>query len=73
MTPSRPRITHNTTRMLADVAKLTVYLTDLGHFAKVNEIMATYFREPYPARAALGVASLPRGARVEVECVLSLA
>jgi reactive intermediate/imine deaminase len=57
---------------LADVAKLSVYLTDLGHFAKVNEIMATYFREPYPARAALGVASLPRGARVEVECVLSL-
>jgi len=57
---------------LADVAKLSVYLTYLGHFAKVNEIMATYFREPYPARAALGVASLPRGARVEVECVLSL-
>jgi len=58
---------------LADVAKLSVFLTDLGHFAKVNEIMATYFREPYPARAALGVASLPRGARVEVECVLILA
>ena len=57
---------------LADVAKLSVFLTDLGHFAKVNEIMATYFSEPYPARAALGVASLPRGARVEVECVLSL-
>jgi reactive intermediate/imine deaminase len=57
---------------LADVAKLSVFLTDLGHFAKVNEIMATYFHEPYPARAALGVASLPRGARVEVECVLSL-
>jgi reactive intermediate/imine deaminase len=57
---------------LADVVKLSVFLTDLGHFAKVNEIMATYFHEPYPARAALGVASLPRGARVEVECVLSL-
>ena len=57
---------------LADVVKLSVFLTDLGHFAKVNEIMATYFREPYPARAALGVASLPRGARVEVECVLML-
>ena len=57
---------------LADVVKLSVYLPDLGHFAKVNEIMATYFREPYPARAALGVASLPRGARVEVECVLML-
>jgi reactive intermediate/imine deaminase len=57
---------------LADVVKLSVFLTDLGHFAKVNEIMATYFHEPYPARAALGVASLPRGARVEVECILSL-
>jgi len=57
---------------LADVVKLSVFLTDLGHFAKVNEIMATYFSEPYPARAALGVASLPRGARVEVECVLML-
>jgi reactive intermediate/imine deaminase len=57
---------------LADVVKLSVFLTDLGHFAKFNEIMATYFGEPYPARAALGVASLPRGARVEVECVLSL-
>jgi reactive intermediate/imine deaminase len=58
---------------LADVVKLSVFLTDLAHFAKVNEIMATYFREPYPARAAVGVASLPRGARVEVECILSLA
>jgi len=57
---------------LADVVKLSVFLTDLVHFAKVNEIMAIYFREPYPARAALGVASLPRGARVEVECVLML-
>jgi reactive intermediate/imine deaminase len=58
---------------LAQAVKLTVFLTDLGHFAKVNEVMATYFREPYPARAAVGVASLPRGARVEVECILSLA
>ena len=57
---------------LADAVKVTVFLTDLGHFAKVNEIMATYCREPYPARAAVGVAQLPRGARVEVECVLSL-
>lgn len=57
---------------LADAVKLSVFLTDMGHFAKVNEVMATYFSEPYPARAALGVASLPRGARVEVECVLSL-
>ena len=58
---------------LDDAVKVTVFLTDLGHFAKVNEIMATYFREPYPARAAIGVAALPRGARFEVECVLSLA
>jgi reactive intermediate/imine deaminase len=56
---------------LADVVKLTVFLTDLGHFAKVNEIMATYFGEPYPARAALQVSALPKGARVEMECVLS--
>jgi reactive intermediate/imine deaminase len=58
---------------LAHAVKLTVFLTDMGHFAKVNEIMATYFAVPYPARAAVGVASLPRGARVEMECILSLA
>jgi reactive intermediate/imine deaminase len=58
---------------LANVVKLNVFLTDLTHFPKVNEIMATYFSEPYPARAAIGVAALPRGARVEMECVLSLA
>ena len=58
---------------LAHVVKLTVFLTDLVHFAKVNEIMATYFSEPYPARAAVGVAQLPKGARVEMECILSLA
>jgi reactive intermediate/imine deaminase len=57
---------------LANVVKLTVFLTDLGHFARVNEIMATCFREPYPARAAVGVAALPRGARVEMECILAL-
>jgi reactive intermediate/imine deaminase len=57
---------------LADVVKLSVFLTDLSHFPKVNEIMATYFSEPYPARAAIGVAALPRNARVEMECVLSL-
>ena len=57
---------------LANVVKVNVFLTDLSHFAKLNEIMAGYFQEPYPARAALGVASLPRGARVEVECILSL-
>lgn len=58
---------------LAHVVKLSVFLTDLSHFPKVNEIMSTYFSEPYPARAAIGVAALPRGARVEMECVLSLA
>ena len=55
---------------LADAVKLNVYLTDLGHFAKVNEIMAGYFVQPYPARAALGVAALPRGALVEADAVL---
>jgi reactive intermediate/imine deaminase len=58
---------------LANAVKLTVFLTDMTQFAKVNEIMATYFAMPYPARAAVGVAALPRGARVEVECILSLA
>ena len=58
---------------LDDVVRVTVYLTDLAHFARVNEIMVTYFREPYPARAAVGVASLPRGALVEVDAVLHLA
>ncbi len=56
----------------ASVAKVTVFLTDLAHFGKVNEIMATYFERPYPARAAVGVAQLPRGARVEVECIMVL-
>jgi reactive intermediate/imine deaminase len=57
---------------LDHAVKVTVFLTDLAHFARVNEIMATYFTKPYPARAAVGVAALPRGARVEMECVLSL-
>ncbi len=57
---------------LASVAKLTIFLTDLANFAKVNEIMATYFGAPYPARAVVGVAQLPRGARVEMECILAL-
>ncbi len=57
---------------LNDAVKVTVFLTDLAHFGRVNEIMATYFQQPYPARAAIGVAALPRGARVEMECVLSL-
>ncbi len=57
---------------LNDVVKLNIFLTDLGHFAKVNEIMATYFHQPYPARAAVGVASLPRGALVEADGVMYL-
>ena len=57
---------------LADMVKLNVYLTDLGDFAKVNEIMAQYFSPPYPARAAVGVAALPRGALVEADGVLVL-
>ena len=58
---------------LGHAVKLTVFLTDMANFPKVNEVMATYFKAPYPARAAIGVASLPRGARVEIECILSLA
>jgi len=58
---------------LADVVKLNVFLTDLANFPLVNEIMATYFREPYPARAAIGVAALPRGALVEMDAVMVLA
>ncbi|MBA3996617.1 MAG: reactive intermediate/imine deaminase [Candidatus Accumulibacter sp.] len=58
---------------LADVVKLNVFLTDLGHFAKVNETMAQYFSEPFPARAAVGVAALPRGALVEADAVMVLA
>ena len=57
---------------LADAVKLTIYLVDLGHFALVNKVMAEYCREPYPARAAVGVASLPRGAAVEADCILEL-
>ena len=74
--------THRVFRNLAAVAdaaglgldhavRMTVYLTDLAHFARVNEIMAQYLREPYPARAAVGVAGLPRGALVEVDAILS--
>jgi reactive intermediate/imine deaminase len=57
---------------LDDVVKATVFLTDLSHFALVNKIMAEYFRQPYPARAAVGVAALPRGAEIEVECIVAL-
>ena len=55
---------------LAEAVKVTIFLTDLAHFAKVNEIMASYFTKPYPARSTVGVAQLPRGAQVEIECVL---
>ncbi len=57
---------------LADAVKITIYLVDLGHFALVNKVMAEYCREPYPARAAVGVAALPRGAAVEADCILEL-
>ena len=56
----------------SDIVKLNVFLTDLAHFPSVNEIMAEYFDEPYPARAAIGVAALPRGAQVEMDAVLIL-
>lgn len=73
--------THRVFRNLAAIAdaaglkldaavRMTVYLTDLAHFARVNEIMAQYVREPYPARAAVGVAGLPRGALVEIDAIL---
>jgi len=55
-----------------DVVKATVFLIDLSHFGLVNQVMAEYFREPYPARAAVGVAALPRGAQIEVECIVAL-
>jgi reactive intermediate/imine deaminase len=55
---------------LGEVVKLNVYLTDLANFARVNEAMAKYFSQPYPARAAVGVASLPRGAQVEADAIV---
>lgn len=58
---------------MGDVAKINIFLIDLGHFAKVNEIMAQYFTQPYPARAAVGVAALPRGALVEADGVVAFA
>jgi reactive intermediate/imine deaminase len=57
---------------LAQVVRVTLYLTDLGHFGKVNEIMARYFTAPYPARAAVGVKELPRGALIEADAILFL-
>ena len=56
----------------SQVAKLNVYLTDLGNFSTLNKIMAEYFVEPYPARAAIGVAALPKGAQVGIDCVMEL-
>jgi len=58
---------------LVDIAKLNIFLTDLGNFAKVNEVMAEYFQQPYPARAAVEVAGLPRNAGVEMDGVMELA
>lgn len=55
---------------LDHAVRVTIYLTDLGDFATVNAVMAEYFREPYPARVTIGVASLPKGAAIEVDCVL---
>jgi len=63
-------VAHEAGGSMANAVRLTVFLTDLGHFAKVNEIMAEYVPQPDPARAAVGVASLPRGALVEVDAVL---
>ena len=57
---------------LRQAVKVTIYLTDLGHFATVNTIMARYFEQPYPARATLGVAALPRGSAIEADAVLVL-
>tara|TARA_R110000782_G_scaffold30891_23_gene76655 strand:+ start:1121 stop:1501 length:381 start_codon:yes stop_codon:yes gene_type:complete len=57
---------------LADVSKLNIFLTDLSHFPLVNEVMAEYFSEPYPARAAVGVASLPKGSLVEMDAIITL-
>ncbi|WP_455375720.1 RidA family protein [Kaarinaea lacus] len=57
---------------LSDIVKLNIFLTDLGHFALVNEIMAQYFQEPYPARAAVGVASLPKDAQVEMDAIMEI-
>ena len=57
---------------LSDIAKLNIFLCDLGNFAIVNEVMAEYFTEPYPARAAIGVAALPRDAEVEMDAVMEL-
>lgn len=58
---------------LQDIVKLNIFLTDLSHFTTVNEIMQEYFQQPYPARAAIGVAELPKGAQVEMDGIVGLA
>ena len=65
-------VAHAAGGSLDHAVKVNVYLTDMAHFTRVNEVMASYFTQPYPARAAVQAAALPRGARVEVECVLAL-
>jgi len=57
---------------LADISKLNIFLTDLTHFSLINEMMAKYFSEPYPARAAIGVANLPKNALVEMDAIMTL-
>jgi len=58
---------------LSDIVKLNIFLTDLSHYAQVNDIMAEYFQEPYPARAAVGVAALPKGVGVEMDAIMDIA
>ena len=57
---------------LQDIVKLNIFLTDMANFATVNDVMATYFQSPYPARAAIGVAALPKGAQVEMDAIMVL-
>ena len=65
-------IAHAAGATLDAAVRVTIYLTDLGHFAAINETMAQYFHEPYPARVTIGVAALPRGAQVEIDCILDV-
>lgn len=58
---------------LAEIAKLTIYVTDLSEFSKLNEVMANYFKQPYPARTTIQVSALPRGAKVEIEGIVIIA
>ena len=65
-------VCHASGGSLADIVKLSVFLTDMSHFPQVNTIMGEYFSEPYPARAAIGVAALPKGANIEMDAILGL-